>query len=292
MTQSAPHILDGKATSAEVIETVKAEVATLDFQPGLAVVLVGSDPASSVYVKNKGLRAKECGFHSEQFDMPEDTTEAELLAKIDALNNDDNIHGILVQLPLPKQIDPDKVIQAISPAKDVDGFHYENVGRLATGAVDSALVACTPLGSIHLIKKALGNNLSGKHAVIVGRSNIVGKPVANLLLQENCTISILHSRTPNPEALCSQADIVVAAVGVPKLVKANWVKEGAVVIDVGINRITDETTGKNRLVGDVDFDEVAPKAASITPVPGGVGPMTIAMLMQNTLTAAKRLKSA
>lgn len=287
MTQQAPHILDGKATAAEIITTVKAEVETMSIQPGLAVILVGSDPASSVYVRNKGLRAKECGFHSEQFDMPEDTTEATLLAKIDELNNDERIHGILVQLPLPKQIDPDKVIQAIAPHKDVDGFHYENVGRLSTGAMDTAMVACTPLGCIHLIKKALGNNLSGKHAVIVGRSNIVGKPVANLLLQENCTISVLHSRTQNPEAICSTADIVVAAVGVPELVKASWVKEGAVVIDVGINRVTD-TDGNNKLVGDVDFADVEAKAASITPVPGGVGPMTIAMLMQNTLTAAKR----
>lgn len=287
MTQQAPHILDGKATAAEIITTVKAEVETMSIQPGLAVILVGSDPASSVYVRNKGLRAKECGFHSEQFDMPEDTTEATLLAKIDELNNDKRIHGILVQLPLPKQIDPDKVIQAIAPHKDVDGFHYENVGRLSTGAMDTAMVACTPLGCIHLIKKALGNNLSGKHAVIVGRSNIVGKPVANLLLQENCTISVLHSRTQNPEAICSTADIVVAAVGVPELVKASWVKEGAVVIDVGINRVTD-TDGNSKLVGDVDFADVETKAASITPVPGGVGPMTIAMLMQNTLTAAKR----
>lgn len=287
MTQQAPHILDGKATAAEIITTVKAEVETMSIQPGLAVILVGSDPASSVYVRNKGLRAKECGFHSEQFDMPEDTTEATLLAKIDELNNDERIHGILVQLPLPKQIDPDKVIQAIAPHKDVDGFHYENVGRLSTGAMDTAMVACTPLGCIHLIKKALGNNLSGKHAVIVGRSNIVGKPVANLLLQENCTISVLHSRTQNPEAICSTADIVVAAVGVPELVKASWVKEGAVVIDVGINRVTD-TDGNSKLVGDVDFADVEAKAASITPVPGGVGPMTIAMLMQNTLTAAKR----
>ncbi|WHS62437.1 bifunctional methylenetetrahydrofolate dehydrogenase/methenyltetrahydrofolate cyclohydrolase FolD [Pseudomonas sp. G2-4] len=288
-TKAAPVIIDGKAASQAIVEQVKAAVVAEHLRPGLAVLLVGSDPASAVYVRNKGLRAKECGFHSEQIDLDENTSEGELLAVIGRLNSDENIHGILVQLPLPRHIDAHKVIQAIHPMKDVDGFHYVNVGHLASGALGDALVPCTPLGSLHLIQQHLGNDLSGKHAVVIGRSNIVGKPMASLLLQHNCTVTVLHSRTFEPEKLCRQADIVVAAVGVPGLVKADWIKPGALVIDVGINRI-ELADGNSRLVGDVAFDEVAPLTSAITPVPGGVGPMTIALLMQNTLSVARRFK--
>lgn len=282
-----PQLLDGKVASAQIIADIRTQVANAGIQPGLAVVLVGEDPASQVYVNSKSKRAEECGFYSQQHTLSEQCSEQELLTLIRQLNEDPAIHGILVQLPLPRHIDPDVVIQAIDPDKDVDGFHYLNVGRLGTGAVDTALVPCTPLGCMHMAKAALGDNLRGKHAVIVGRSNIVGKPVANLLLQESCTVSIVHSGTPNPEQICQLADILVVAVGVPQLVKSDWVKEGAVVIDVGINRI-ETPEGGNRLVGDVDFDDVQAKTAAITPVPGGVGPMTIAMLMQNTLTSALR----
>ena len=284
-------LIDGKAVAASVIERVKqagAELAGLGVKPGLAVVIVGEDPASRVYVRNKSLKAEECGFHSEQHTLPAETSEADLLALVNRLNADPAVHGILVQLPLPKQIDETKVLLAIDPDKDVDGFHPVNVGRLATGARDQALVPCTPAGSVILIKHALGGNLSGMNAVVVGRSNIVGKPVAQLLLQENCTVTIAHSRTRDLPDVCRQADILVAAVGRPEMIKGDWVKRGACVIDVGINRVADATTGKGRIVGDVDFATAAAAAGSITPVPGGVGPMTIALLMANTVTAAAR----
>ncbi|WP_024304312.1 bifunctional 5,10-methylenetetrahydrofolate dehydrogenase/5,10-methenyltetrahydrofolate cyclohydrolase [Pseudogulbenkiania sp. MAI-1] len=282
-----PCLIDGKAAAQEVVAAVKAAVEQEGLRPGLAVILVGDDPASAVYVRNKSRRAEECGFLSQQFSLPADTREEALLQLIARLNGDPAVHGILVQLPLPGHIDAHKVIQAIDPRKDVDGFHYENVGHLATGGLTEALVPCTPLGALFLIKQVLGESLRGLHAVVIGRSNIVGKPMASLLLQHDCTVTIVHSRTLSPEAVCRQADIVVAAVGVPGLVKADWVKPGAVVIDVGINRI-DQPGGDTRLVGDVDFDGVKTVASAITPVPGGVGPMTIAMLMQNTLNAARR----
>jgi len=287
-------IIDGKQVAADIIESVKSRRAIENVVPGLAVILVGNDPASSVYVKNKSKRAQECGFVSKQFDLPAETAEQEVLELINTLNNDSDIHGILVQLPLPEQIDAHQVIQSIAPEKDVDGFHYLNTGKLTTGDTSDALVPCTPAGSIHLIKtvinsSALNGSLSGKHAVVVGRSNIVGKPMASLLLQENCTVTIIHSRTENPSEICRQADIVVAAVGIPSFIKEDWIKPGAVVIDVGINRIT-TSEGKAKLVGDVDFENVLSKVSAITPVPGGVGPMTISMLMQNTLDAAVRSK--
>ncbi|NVI06907.1 bifunctional 5,10-methylenetetrahydrofolate dehydrogenase/5,10-methenyltetrahydrofolate cyclohydrolase [Paraburkholderia youngii] len=282
-----PHIIDGVAAASNVVESIKAKVQAEKLRPGLAVVLVGRDPASSVYVRNKKRRAEECGFLSRQYDLPEATREVELLALIRDLNQDPEIHGILVQLPLPPQINPNAVIEAIAPNKDVDGFHYSNAGRLGTGDIEQAMVPCTPLGCLHLLKQVLGDGLRGKHAVVIGRSNIVGKPMANLLMHNDCTVTIVHSRTVEPQNICRQADIVVAAVGIPKLVKADWIKEGAVAIDVGINRVT-RTNGESGLVGDIDCDNVLPLTTAITPVPGGVGPMTIAMLMLNTLNAAAR----
>lgn len=286
------HVIDGKAVAATVIEKVKEArdwlVSAVGEKPGLAVVLVGENPASEVYVRNKGRKAEECGFHSVQHTLPAETPEADLLALIGRLNADAMIHGILVQLPLPDHIDEKKVIAAIDPDKDVDGFHPVNVGRL--GATDAALVPCTPAGSIILVKSALGNDLSGLEAVIVGRSNIVGKPVAQLLLAEHCTVTIAHSRTRDLPAVCRRADILVAAVGRPRMIRDDWIKPGACVIDVGINRIPapEKGEGKTRIVGDVAFDEAVEVAGSITPVPGGVGPMTIAMLMANTVIAAAR----
>ncbi|NDF12913.1 MAG: bifunctional methylenetetrahydrofolate dehydrogenase/methenyltetrahydrofolate cyclohydrolase FolD, partial [Proteobacteria bacterium] len=241
--------------------------------------------ASEVYVRNKGIATREAGMESFEFKLPATVSEKELLAKVETLNRDKSVHGILVQLPLPKHIDERKVIEAIVPEKDVDGFHPVNVGRLATG--QEALYPCTPYGCILLLKDVLGD-LSGKHAVVVGRSNIVGKPMAQLLLKESATVTVVHSRTKDPEALCKQADIVVAAIGKPRFIGADWIKRGATVIDVGINRI--EENGKNILVGDVDFVPVSELAAAITPVPGGVGPMTIACLLKNTLTAFKRIE--
>ncbi|MEM5527602.1 bifunctional methylenetetrahydrofolate dehydrogenase/methenyltetrahydrofolate cyclohydrolase FolD [Gammaproteobacteria bacterium AS21] len=255
--------------------------------PGLTVVLVGDDPASQVYVRKKGEQAKEVGIISNEFKLSEDTTQQTLLTLVEKLNNDAHVHGILIQLPLPKHIDEKTVLNAISPDKDVDGFHPVNVGRLSIG--EESLLPCTPHGSIHLIKHALGQDLTGLNAVVVGRSNIVGKPMAALLLQESCTVTVVHSRTKDIEAICSKADILVAAVGRPEMINASWIKSGACVIDVGINRI--QRDGKNKLVGDVDYDSAYPVAGSITPVPGGVGPMTIAMLLVNTLTAFKRLEN-
>jgi methylenetetrahydrofolate dehydrogenase (NADP+)/methenyltetrahydrofolate cyclohydrolase len=285
-------IIDGKAVGEEVADKVKrltAElVATSGVTPGLAVVIVGEDPASQVYVASKSKKAKECGFHSVQHTLPADTAEADLLKLIDDLNADPAIHGILVQLPLPAQIDSGKVIQAIAPEKDVDGFHFINVGKLGAGALGTAFVPCTPAGSMLLIERVRGKDLSGLNAVVVGRSNIVGKPMANLLLAANCTVTIAHSRTKDLPALARTADILVAAVGRPEMVRGDWVKSGATVIDVGINRIPapEKGEGKSRLVGDVAFAEAVKLAGAITPVPGGVGPMTIAMLMANTLAAA------
>lgn len=279
-------LINGKLFADNLCEKLKTEVAELqannDLLPCIAVVLVGDDPASQVYVRNKVKRCEQLGIRSIEHRLSDATTETELLALIDELNNDAAVHGILVQLPVPKQINDKAVLAAIAPTKDVDGFHIENVGALTVG--ENQMVPCTPLGSLMMLQDTLGS-LSGKHAVVIGRSNIVGKPMALLLLQQSCTVTIVHSRTKDIEAICRQADILVAAVGIPRFVKADWVKDGAVVIDVGINRI--EENGKNRLVGDVDFDAVYPKAAAITPVPGGVGPMTIACLMYNTVAAAK-----
>jgi methylenetetrahydrofolate dehydrogenase (NADP+)/methenyltetrahydrofolate cyclohydrolase len=287
-------VIDGKKVAEEVVATVRQGAAKLIAEtgvtPGIAVVIVGKDPASQVYVNSKSRKAKECGFHSVQHELPVETPEDELLALIDQLNADPAIHGILVQLPLPGQIDSARVIQAISPDKDVDGFHFVNVGKLGTGEIASAFVPCTPAGSMLLVERVRGRDLSGLNAVVVGRSNIVGKPMANLLLAANCTVTIAHSRTKDLPALCRTADILVAAVGRPEMVRGDWVKPGATVIDVGINRIDapERGEGKTRLVGDVAFEEAAQQAGAITPVPGGVGPMTIAMLMANTLVAACR----
>ena len=292
-------VIDGKQVAADIVETVKAATADLvsatGTVPGIAVVIVGEDPASQVYVRSKGKKAEECGFHSETYTMPADTSEADLLAKVAELNADERIHGILVQLPLPDHIDEGKVIQAIAPEKDVDGFHFINVGKLGTGELGDAFVPCTPAGSMVLIRRALETgDLSGLSAVVVGRSNIVGKPMANLLLAANATVTIAHSRTRDLPGLCRTADILVAAVGRPEMVKGDWVKPGACVIDVGINRIDapEKGEGKTRLVGDVDYAGAAEVAGSITPVPGGVGPMTIAMLMANTLASACRSAGA
>lgn len=279
-------LIDGKATAARVLAEVAADVATLKAQsiePALAVVLVGNDPASHVYVRNKVLRAGEVGIRSLEYRLSADASAEAVLEVVAALNADATVNGILVQLPLPAHIDETRVLQAIDPAKDVDGFHSENVGGLSQGR--PVLTPCTPAGCMRLLRDTLGD-LSGKHAVVVGRSNIVGKPMAALLLAANCSVTVLHSRSVKPEKLCGQADIVVAAVGRPRMIGADWIKPGAVVIDVGINRI--DENGRSRLVGDVDFDAVLPVASAITPVPGGVGPMTIALLMQNTVTAARQ----
>ena len=287
-------IIDGKAAAARITAQVKDAAerfrARAGRAPGLAVVIVGDDPASKVYVGAKGRMATECGFLSRQETLPADAKETELLAIVDRLNVDDAIDGILVQLPLPKHIDSSRIIQLIAPDKDVDGFHAINVGRLGSGDLANALIPCTPAGSMLLLESVRGRDLSGLHAVIVGRSNIVGKPMAQLLLNANATVTIAHSRTANLPATCRAADILVAAVGRPQMIKGDWVKPGATVIDVGINRIPapERGEGKTRLVGDVDYPEASAVAGAITPAPGGVGPMTIAMLMANTLTAAHR----
>jgi methylenetetrahydrofolate dehydrogenase (NADP+)/methenyltetrahydrofolate cyclohydrolase len=291
---ASPFVLDGKAVSQATLARVTEEareLAARGVTPGLAVVLVGADPASQVYVGAKGRAAKQCGFHSLQFDLPETTSEAELLALVGRLNADPAVHGILVQLPLPKAVDSSKVLEAIAPRKDVDGFHPINVGLASTGAFDRALIPCTPAGAMILIDRAceaLGRTLDGANAVILGRSNIVGKPMARLLLARDCTVTIAHSRTRDLAAVARHADVLVAAVGRPELVRGDWVKPGAIVIDVGINRVKAAEAGKTRLVGDVAYAEAAAQAGAITPVPGGVGPMTIAMLMANTLLAARR----
>ena len=281
-------IIDGKAFAATIRAQVAQETAAFrektGIQPGLAVVLVGKDPASEVYVRNKGIQAKEAGFNSLEYRLPENTTQAELLAQVAALNADPQVHGILVQLPLPAHLDADAVLNAIAPDKDVDGFHPVNVGRLWTG--NPVSVPCTPLGCALILKDRLGD-LSGKRAIVIGRSNIVGKPMAALLLAANATVTIAHSRTADLAARCREADIVIAAVGKPELVRGDWLKPGATVLDVGINRIADGN--KTRLVGDVHFASAAEVAGAITPVPGGIGPMTIACLLRNTLACAKAL---
>ncbi len=278
-------VLDGKALSAKVREEVKEKVNAFVGRhgrpPGLDVILVGENPASVVYTRNKERTAKEVGIRGALHTLPGTTTEAELLHKIDELNRDPNVDGILVQLPLPKHINEERVLDAIDAGKDVDGFHHVNTGLLSSGR--SALVPCTPIGCMRLLAES-GISLDGAHAVVLGRSNIVGKPVAQLLLKENATVTIAHSRTRDLPALCRTADVLVAAVGRPELVRGDWVKPGAVVIDVGINRI--ERDGKFVLVGDVAFDEVKEVASAVTPVPGGVGPMTIAYLLSNTVDAA------
>ena len=277
-------IIDGKKLAAEIRSKVKILSgefkAKTNLTPGLAVVLVGENPASKVYVKNKIKQTEEVGFKSFEHKLPIDTSEKELLDIVDSLNKNKKVNGILVQLPLPDHINSDKVLDKILPEKDVDGFHAMNVGKLWSGL--DALVPCTPLGCSIMIRKIF-HDLSGKKAVIVGRSNIVGKPMAALLLKMNATVTIVHSRTKNIEDICKEADILVAAVGVPEMVKGSWVKEGCIVIDVGINRI--DVEGKTKLVGDVDFNQTLDKASLITPVPGGVGPMTIACLLLNTLNA-------
>ncbi len=290
MATTPSNLIDGKAFAARVREGVAADVAKLKARgitPGLAVVIVGEDPASQVYVRNKVRQTAEVGMHSVHHELPVETSQEDLVAKVRELNADDSINGILVQLPLPKHIDEAAVIETIAPEKDVDGFHVVNTGLLATGG--EGMVPCTPLGCLLMLKDRLGD-LSGKKAVVVGRSNIVGKPMAQLLLDANCTVTIAHSRTKDLPSEVRAADIVVAAVGRPEMIKGDWIKEGAVVIDVGINRVDapELGEGKTRLVGDVDFGGAAPHAGAITPVPGGVGPMTIACLLKNTVTAACR----
>lgn len=284
----AATVIDGKAFAAEVRGKVAGHVARLKEEhgivPGLAVVLVGEDPASQVYVRSKGKQTVEVGMKSFEHKLPVDTSEADLLALIAQLNDDAEVHGILVQLPLPDHMNADAVINAINPAKDVDGFHISNVGLLGTG--QKSMVPCTPLGCLMMLRDHHGS-LSGLNAVVIGRSNIVGKPMAQLLLGDSCTVTIAHSRTKDIEAVVRQADIVVAAVGRPEMVTGDWIKPGATVIDVGINRI-DAGNGKTRLVGDCAYDSCAEVAGAITPVPGGVGPMTIACLLANTVTACCR----
>jgi methylenetetrahydrofolate dehydrogenase (NADP+)/methenyltetrahydrofolate cyclohydrolase len=279
------HIIDGKQLVSDIRGKIKEEVDALaaeGFRPGLAVVLVGEDPASAVYVRNKAKSCDQVGIYSEVHRLPAETTQAELLELVDKLNRAANIHGILVQLPLPKHISEDAIIDAIAIEKDVDGFHPINVGNLSIGK--PSLLPCTPAGVIEIIKRT-GTTISGKKAVVIGRSNIVGKPVSMLLLRENATVTICHSRTENMKELCREADILVVAIGKPKFVTKEFVKPGAIVIDVGINRLED-----GKLAGDVDFDDVVDTAGPITPVPGVVGPMTITMLLQNTLQAAKALR--
>ncbi len=273
--------------AAGLLDSIAGEVAMLDFTPGLAVVLVGDDPASKVYVANKARQTVLAGMKSFEHRLPADTRQEDLLSLVRQLNADPAVHGILVQLPLPKHLDADAVIAAIDPDKDVDGLTVTNAGRLAAGL--PGLVPCTPLGCLLLLRDGVAD-LTGLHAVVIGRSNLVGKPIAQLLLQQNCTVTIAHSRTRDLPALCRTADILIAAVGRPELVRGDWVKPGAIVIDVGINRVP-VATGKTRLLGDVAFAEAAEIAGRITPVPGGVGPMTIACLLRNTLTAAQRMQS-
>lgn len=286
--------IDGKATAESVISKVKSATAHLidraGVTPGLAVLIAGTDPASQVYVASKGRKARECGLNSFEHSLPEHTTRQELLGLIDRLNMDRDVHGILVQMPLPHHLDGIEIIQHIDPDKDVDGLTEINVGRLVSGNHKRAFVPCTPAGCMILIRDQLGDDLSGKNAIVIGRSILVGKPMANLLLHANATVTMAHSRTADLAAHCRQSDILVAAVGHAEMVKRDWVKPGAIVIDVGMNRIPapEKGEGKTRLVGDVDFAGVSDVAAAMTPVPGGVGPMTIAMLMANTVTAAYR----
>ncbi len=287
MTQA--RLIDGNALSQLVRDAVAARVAAMKAAghpvPGLAVVLVGTDPASQVYVRSKHRRAHEAGFNNFEHVLPAETSEADLIHLVRRLNDDPAVHGILVQLPVPPHIDAQRVIEAIAPAKDVDGLNPWNAGLLATGG--AALVPCTPLGCLLMLRRELGS-LSGLDAVVMGRSNLVGKPMAQLLLRESCTVTVAHSRTRDLPALCRRADILVAATGKPEMIRGDWIKPGATVIDVGINRLPADATGKTRLVGDVAFAEAAAVAGAITPVPGGVGPMTVAILLRNTLEAACR----
>ena len=285
--------IDGKAKAAELSAEITAETEILlkehGLQPGLAVVIIGEDSASQVYVRNKKRTAEACGFHSVQHTLAEDTSQDQVLELISKLNNDSAVHGILVQLPLPGHLDEHVITQSILPTKDVDGFHYVNIGKLTAGDTADAFIPCTPAGCMLMIEDHLGSDLSGKSAVVIGRSNIVGKPMASLLLAANATVTVTHSRTSDLPGVVRAADIVVAAVGRPNMVRGDWIKPGAVVIDVGINRIDVEVDGeiKSRLTGDVNYDEAMEVAAAVTPVPGGVGPMTIVMLMSNTLRAAE-----
>ena len=281
-------IIDGKQHAIDLRRRIKVATNNLKSKygitPGLAVVLVGNDPASEIYVRNKGIQTKEAGMESLEFRLAEDSSEDDLLKKVEALNNDSAVNGILVQFPVPKHMSQQKIIETILPLKDVDGLHPVNAGYLASGL--KGMVPCTPQGAALLIKETLGE-LSGLHAVVVGRSNLVGKPIAQLLLKENCTVTICHSRTKDLKETCLSADILVAAVGIPELIKEDWVKPGATIIDVGINRLDapEKGPGKTKLVGDVDYNGAIKIASSITPVPGGVGPMTIACLLLNTLIA-------
>jgi methylenetetrahydrofolate dehydrogenase (NADP+)/methenyltetrahydrofolate cyclohydrolase len=285
--------IDGKAKAAELSEEITAETAALlrdhGIKPGLAVVIIGEDPASQVYVRNKKRTAEACGFNSVQHTLPADVSEKDVLDLVASLNEDDTIHGILVQLPLPDHLDEQLITQSILPAKDVDGFHYINIGKLTAGDTADAFVPCTPAGCMLMIEDHLGADLSGLSAVVVGRSNIVGKPMAALLLARHATVTICHSRTPDLPDVVRRADIVIAAVGRPNMIGGDWIKPGAVVIDVGINRVEVTVDGetKNKLTGDVNYQEAVEVAKAITPVPGGVGPMTITMLMANTLRSAK-----
>ena len=287
-------IIDGKAKAAEMTASITQSTAelleTTGIRPGLAVVIVGENPASEVYVRNKKRTAESCGFHSVRHALASDASQEAVLQLVQELNADPAIHGILVQLPLPDHLDEQLITQSISPEKDVDGFHFENIGKLTAGLTESAFVPCTPAGCMLMVEDQLGKDLSGLGAVIVGRSNIVGKPMASLLLKANATVTITHSRTNDLPAVCRNADILVAAVGQPNMVKGDWIKPGAIVIDVGINRIEVNENGETRskLTGDVAFEEASEVARAITPVPGGVGPMTIAMLMANTLESARR----
>lgn len=290
------NVIDGKAVAASVIEKVKTASSELESatgtKPGLAVIIVGDDPASHVYVSSKSRMAKECGFNSVQHTLPADTSQEDLAALVAELNGDEAVHGILVQLPLPDHLDADAVTQSIKPEKDVDGLHVVNAGKLMTGDLKTGLISCTPAGAMLFVRQTHGADLSGLNAVVIGRSNLFGKPMGALLLAANATVTICHSRTKDLAEVCRRADILVAAVGRPEMVRRDWVKPGATVIDVGINRIPapERGEGKTRLVGDVAFAEAAEVADTITPVPGGVGPMTIAMLMANTVTAAFRAK--
>jgi methylenetetrahydrofolate dehydrogenase (NADP+) / methenyltetrahydrofolate cyclohydrolase len=276
-------IIDGKKEAARIREEIKGKVEAMEKKPGLAVVIVGNDPASQIYVSGKEKACREAGLYSERHNLPENAREEDLMALIGKLNSDDRIHGILVQLPLPMHLSEEKVINSISPMKDVDGFHIINAGSLMIGK--NAIIPCTPKGIIHLIEST-GESIEGKDAVVIGRSNIVGKPVAMLLMQKNATVTICHSRTKDLKGKLLAADIIVAAIGKPNFVKGDMIKKGAIVIDVGINRLD------GKLVGDVDFESSKDKASFITPVPGGVGPMTIAMLLENTLECYRRIENA
>lgn len=285
--------IDGKAKAAELAVSITSDASTLlvehGIRPGLAVVIVGEDPASQVYVRNKKRTAESCGFHSVQRTLADDASQTAVLQLIEDLNGDAAIHGILVQLPLPEHLDEQAITQAIEPSKDVDGFHFVNIGKLTAGRTSDAFVPCTPAACMLMIEDEIGSDLSGKNAVVIGRSNIVGKPMASLLIKANATVTITHSRTKDLPQVVAGADIVVAAVGRPNMVKADWIKAGAIVIDVGINRVEKTVDGETKmgLTGDVDYDAVCAVAGAITPVPGGVGPMTIIMLMANTLRSAR-----